>query len=134
MLLVTFNAIPRFTSRIKRHIAGPRPAYWTNADGIKQTAKGLYYLGSLRINADSINEMEYSDNKNSCFTITITERQAEIDHGIRQEKSDLTRLKTLLRNYKNRIITNLYIKFPHLTITHIFNETNKAVNHLISGL
>ena len=30
---------------------------------IKQTAKGLYYLGSLRINADSINEMENSTNK-----------------------------------------------------------------------
>ena len=75
-----------------------------------------------------------SDNKNSGFTITITERQTEIDHNNRQEKSDLTRLKTLLCNYKNRIITNLYIKFPHLTITHIINETNKAVNHLISGL
>ena len=30
---------------------------------IKQTAKGLYYLGSLRINADALVEMENSINK-----------------------------------------------------------------------
>ncbi len=80
------------------------------------------------------NKLENSDNKNSYFTIKITERQTEIDHDQRQERSDLTRLKTLLCNYKDRIIANLYIKFPHLTITQIINDTNEAVSHLISGL
>ncbi len=78
--------------------------------------------------------LENSDNENSCFTIKITERQAEISHDQRQERSDLTRLKNLLCNYKDHIITNLYIKFPHLTITQIINETNEAVKHLINGL
>ncbi len=30
---------------------------------IKQTVKGLYYLGSLRVNADSLYEIENSINK-----------------------------------------------------------------------
>lgn len=53
---------------------------------------------------------------------------------IRQHKYDITRLKNLLRNYRDSMITNRMNSLTHLEPVYIINQVDRAIEIITSSL
>ncbi len=53
---------------------------------------------------------------------------------IRQHKYDITRLKNLLRNYRDSIITNILNAMKHLGPVCVIEKVDQSINLIIDNL
>ncbi len=70
--------------------------------------------------AESINKIQ------SCYPFSYNER--------RNHKYDITRLKNLLRNYRDSIITNILNTIKHLDPVCVIEKVDQSLNLIIDNL